>query len=138
MAQETINVGWFVEIAHQVAAANSAPSGATAGIALKTDHKGKRSVLMMNMDVTSGAWTCAGKLWGYVARSVDSDGDAVAANVGWYDLDESFSLSGSADTKILIDNYEALTIYDRIYVEVTAITGTGAKASFVIGLTEEG
>ena len=138
--QEAIICSQWLNILDAVAAANGAPSGATAGVAIPINRKGKVIVFRLRHTTTDGddVRTCTIKLWGYCAGAIDADGAAISASAGWDDMDESYLLASvSADGMLTIWVTEAASIYSRLYVELTAIAGTGTAISVDIGLTEE-
>lgn len=124
-------------------ATNSAPSAATAGaVTRKTGHTSttrglagaQRALLLIKGTVTAGqTLSTTVKLWGYIAA-----GDAI----GWYPLGTSSTAANkgivneasalgetTTDAMAHAEVVENLACFDRMYAEITAISGTGASIS---------
>jgi len=138
--QEAIIVSRWLNILNAVASANGAPSGSSAGVVVPINRRGKVAVFRLRHTTPAGndARTCTVKLWGYCAGSFSEAGAAILSSAGWDDMDDSYSLASvSADGMLTIWITEAASIYSRLYVELSAVTGTGTAISVDIGLTEE-
>lgn len=136
MLQESVIVGQWLNILNQAAAANSAPTVVTDGVAVPINRQGK-AVLVRFRHTATGARTFSVKLWGYIAGEVDADGAAIATTAGWADTEETVSLASTSTDGSFVRVFEGLAGFSRLYAEVTAISGTAAKASVALGLTEE-
>ncbi len=134
--QEAIISSQWLNILNEAAATNSAPSGAAAGVKVPLNRKGK-NVLVRFRHTATGARTFTVALWGYILGEVTAAGAAIASTAGWADLEETITLASTATDGSFVRVFEALTGMDRVYAEITAVTGTSAKVSVALGLTEE-
>lgn len=114
-------------------ATNGAPSGATAGV--KMPHLTDRAVLFAYGDCdAAGTYSCTIKLWGYntsLAKWFPLGTDATAANKG---IINGGSALGETEADIMTHAEEVtgLRRFDRMYAEVTAISGTGTDVTVVL------
>lgn len=128
-------------------AANSAPSGATAGVPLRRTSMttsgffgAQRGLLLIKNTAGSGTMTCSVKLWGYI--SAGSNPDVANPASGWYPLGTSTTASSKglvneassmgetgADTIAHAEVIENLGAFDRIYGELAAVAGTATAIS---------
>ncbi len=135
---EAIYPGRWLNILAAAAATNSAPSLSTDGVDLKNTAittRGRPHAIRWRHTAT-GARTFEAKVWGYVTSEVDTAGALVASSAGWVDTGETYVLASTSTNGSTAEIYEYLTIFDRIYIEITAITGTSATVNVSIALTE--
>lgn len=138
MYQESIVASSWVNVFTGSTGTSSAPSASTDGIAVPKNCNGKNTVLRLRHTAT-GARTATITLWGYCAGEVTTAGVAVAGSAGWDDTGESYSLaSTSTDGSVTVFVTEALTVYSRIYVRITAISGTSCTLGCAAAFTDEG
>jgi len=137
--QEAVIASQWLNALNAATAANSAPTAATDGVAVPINRMGKVVVFRLAHTTTAGndARTCSIKLWGYCPGSASAAGAAVSS-AAWDDMGETYDLASvSADGSVVALVTEAVTIYSRIYVELTAVSGTGTAITVDMGLTEE-
>lgn len=129
----------WINLLNAATAANGVPSGATAGVAVPNNRRGKFSVLRLRHSTTAGndARAAIFKLWGYCAGEVDSDGAAVSSSAGWDDTGFSYVLNSSNDARITLPTISGIVAYSRLYMELINPSGTGATFSVAIAFTDE-
>jgi hypothetical protein len=139
----------WINVLNAATAANNPPSAATDGLLVPPDRVGKGTVIRLRHTTTAGddARTCTVKLWGYCPGEIAAPKESlptlraetdIASSAGWDDMDEEYSLTSvSADGNVTAFVLEYPTIYQRLYVELTAVTGTGTAISCAIGFTTE-
>ena len=116
------------------------PSAVGQGAAIPEDRHGKVVVIRLRHLTTAGndARTCTVKLYGWCAGERDARGDDIADSVGWDDMGEEYSLASvSADGSVTAFVLESPTVYTRLFIRVTAISGTGTSISCAGAFTEE-
>jgi hypothetical protein len=121
-----------VSLLSAATATNSAPSGATAGVALPytTDY----ATVLLYSTAGSGTMTVTCKLWGYntqLAKWFPLGTHATAASKGL--LNEANAIAEtSADGIAHAEQVQGLRAFQRVYLEVTAIGGTNTAVSAVL------
>jgi hypothetical protein len=135
----TVYPAHWLNILNGATATNSAPSGATAGVAVPQNLRGENVTARFRHSTTAGndARTFTVKLWGYCPGEVDSDGDAISSTAGWCDTEETYSLASVSADGSISKRFVGLTAFSRLYAEVTAISGTGTAVSVAVGLNSE-
>ncbi len=137
---EAIYPGRWLNILTAATAANGAPTVATDGVDLKNTAltmRGRPHALRWRHAAT-GARAFTAKVWGYVTSEVDTGNALVASSAGWVDTGETYTLASTSTNGSVAEIYEYLTMFDRIYIEITALTGagTGKTVNVAIALTE--
>jgi hypothetical protein len=138
MGAEPIYPGYWLQLLADATAVNSAPTLATHGVDIKNllpNLRGRPMALRFRQTAT-GARTFTCKVWGYVTSEYDADGDAVASSAGWVDTGETYVRSSVSADGDVADVYEYLRLFDRLYIEVSAITGTATTINVSVGLSE--
>lgn len=141
MAQEAIHpVNYWLNIADGLTALNGAPTLATDGVDIreitKFSRHGKGTMGKARHSAT-GARTFTVKIWGYTPNELTYQGVEISNSGGWCDTEETMSLASTSTDGQFVQVYEYLTIFERLYCELTAVTGTGTAVSFAMGLTDE-
>ena len=117
-----------------------APTAVGQGHKIPDDRHGKVVVIRLRHTTTAGndARTCTVKLYGWCPGERDARGDDIADSSGWDDMGVEYSLaSTSADGSVTAFVLESPTVYTRLFVRVTAISGTGTSISCAGAFTEE-
>jgi hypothetical protein len=135
----------WMNLLNAATATNSAPTAATDGVKLPPDAIGKGMVLRLRHSAT-GARTATVKLWGYCPGEFTRGPEGlplqrgptdIASTAGWDDLGEEKSLSSvSSDGSITAFVLEYASVYERLYVELTAVSGTSATISVAAALLD--
>lgn len=141
MAQEAIHtINYWLNIANELTALNGAPSLATDGVNItqitNLARHGK-GVMGKARHSATGSRTFTGKIWGYTPNELTYQGVEISNSGGWCDTEETMSLADTSTDGQFVQVYTFLTIFERIYWELTAVTGTSTKVSFALGLTDE-
>lgn len=113
-------------------ATNSAPSGATAGVALP--HLTDRALLFLRSTAGSGTMTVTCKLWGYntlQATWFPLGVHATAATKGIINGGNAIAETGT-DVIGHCEEVTSLRRIDRVYLEITAIGGTATAITAVL------
>ena len=130
-------------------AANSPPSGATAGYALRGLNSGtidrrwrgqNDGVLLLKSTAGSGTMTVSGRVWAYsnlLAQWFPLGQSATEADRGKINVDGTVDEDG-ADTLRHAESISGLGAFDRIYFEITAIGGTSTAVDVWLVEVEEG
>jgi hypothetical protein len=140
-----INSG-FINLFDGATSTNSPPSAATDGVRVPNNQHGKAVVIRLRHTTTAGddSRTATLKLWGYClgeqyhAEHATTPGQPVSDTAGWDDLEESYSLSAAEDGNVTAFVLENMTVYERLYCEVTAITGSGTSLGTAVAFTDDG
>jgi hypothetical protein len=129
----------WLNILNAATATNSAPSGASAGVAIPNDLREENVTVRFRHSTTAGndARTFTAKIWGYCPGELDSDGAAIAGTAGWCDTEETYSLASVSADGSIAKRFVGFTAFSRLYAEITAISGTGTAVSVAIGLNSE-
>jgi len=135
--QDAIITSSWLNVLNAATATNSAPTVVTDGVALPINRRGKTVVVRFRQSATSGARTYTVKLWGYCAGEHTAADAVIAATAGWVDLEEEVSQASVSADGSFARVFECITVFSRIYAEITAITGTATKVSVALALTEE-
>ncbi len=135
--QETIRAPHWLNILNDATATTSAPSLSSHGVDLELfpTRAGRPSVVKIRHTAT-GARSCTLKFWGYGPSEYDADGVAIASSAAWMDTEEIFTLASTGSNGAIAQVFEYLTAFERIYVQVTAISGTTATLNVAVGLTD--
>lgn len=134
MQQERIEGTWINQFTGATTT-SSVPSLSTHGIAVPQNLKGRNCIVRIRHAAT-GARTFTVKLWGYVAGELTEAGAAVSSSAGWNDLNESWSMASTSTDGGYSKRFEALTAFSRLYVQITAISGTGNTLACAVCFTE--
>lgn len=137
--QESIYQPVWVQLLVDATATNGAPTLATDGVDIQkvlgtVAHLGRSSIMRIGHAAT-GARTCTLKVWGYGSDVIDSSGSMVSSSAEWIDTEEQFVLASTSTDGVIAQVFEYLTVFERIYIEVVAITGTSNTVNVTLGLT---
>jgi hypothetical protein len=130
----------WINILADATAVNGVPTLATQGIDLKREgeHRGKLAPISFRT-TAAGTRTFIAKLWGYMPGEWSAATPQVfsAASARWDDLGETITLDSTngASDKSFSAIYRILSCYDRVYVQITELTGS-PTINFALGLTE--
>lgn len=82
--QETIHPARWVRHLDGYLNNTGAPSGATDGIAVPNNWKGKHVIVRNKWDAQPGSWTLFyWNIWGYCPGELDSNGEIISGSGGW-------------------------------------------------------
>jgi hypothetical protein len=124
----------WLQILAGATATTSAPSAATAGVAIPEDRRsGDLQVVRLSQSATSGSRSVTIRLWGYCDGDYSSSG-LRSGSAGWVDTQETLSITAAAADGSVAEVYQGLNAFSRLYAQVTAISGTGATANVSIEL----
>lgn len=117
-------------------ATNSPPTTATPGVALP--HATDRATLLIQTLAASGTVTATFKLWGYnnrLATWFPLGIDATAANKGVINGGNAVAEGPISDVIRHAEEVTALRAFSRVYLEITAIGGTGTSVAAYLHCT---
>jgi len=137
MADQIGRFGWR-RLLNAVTANQGVPTLVTDGVAVPNNWDGRFAMVRIRQTAT-GARTATLTLYGYKGATLDEDGAAVTSSEGWVNLNESWSISGSANTDEIPSSgglLQGIAGFQRLYVVVASISGTSTTISLDVGLTE--
>jgi len=118
----------------EVTATQAAPTLAADGFEIPSKwRKVKRTHLLYVINGTSGTWTAAFEVWAHQAKVATPAAPQTPIAGGWFRLFATGTIAVTSEERAAVA-LDWMQDFDRLAVAIPTLSGTGAKASALIGL----